>query len=613
MTENIPRWDLSVLYSSPDCPEMQKDMQSLSAQVERFCVRNKGKLAQVTPETFGKMIADYDAVETKMQKIQAYAYMNYAVAMNDQKNVDFYKTTYQKTAALNDKLLFFELEINSLTDDQIKEKMADPSVQKYASWINRIRSGREHTVDEKTEKMLADHALHVDQAALDLYQKTMNEIDFRLDGQHVSEAQLNAAAYSNDMGLRHKAGMAMDKGLKEHIDVFTSVTNTIAQSRQKEDAWRGYKTPMEFRNKSNQVENEVVDALVQSVSESYPDVSHRYYALKAKWLGVDKLEYWDRNAPPAGVVQKKYTFEEAKNIVLSAYKEFDPEIGKIAQEFFDQNRIDAEPRAGKQGGEFAHPVYDGKPFIKMSFSGTSNDVLCLAHELGHGIHYVLSEKQGVLNADMPITLEETASIFGEMLAFRHMLKNEKDPKQRFALLADKTSRTMLTTYRQIAMHHYEEEVHNGVRQKGELKAQDLNAIWSKTQQDALGPAVINDDRSSASWANVPHLLHTPFYVYGYAFGECLTSSLYQVYESGKVPDFATKYKEMLSKGASERPAEMLKPFGLDASKPDFWKQGLGVIKGYVDRLETLTDQLGMDQSKSKIPVSLIHKSKSAGR
>lgn len=352
MTDKIPRWDLSLLYSSSDCPEMQKDMQTLSAQTERFCVRNKGKLAQATPETFAKMIADYDAVETKMQKIQAYAYMNYAVAMNDPEKVDFYKKTNQKTAALNDKLLFFELEINSLTDDQIKEKMTDPSVQKYASWINRIRSGREHTVDEKTEKMLA---------------------------------------------------------------------------------------------------------------------------------------------------------------------------------------------------------------------------------------------------------------------FQHMLKNEKDPKQRFALLADKTSRTMLTTYRQIAMHHYEEEVHNGVRQKGELKAQDLNAIWSKTQRDALGPAVINDDRSSASWANVPHLLQTPFYVYGYAFGECLTSSLYQVYESGKVPDFATKYKEMLSKGASERPSEMLKPFGLDASKSDFWKQGLGMIKGYVDRLETLTDRLGMDKSKSKAPFSLIHKSKSAGR
>ena len=262
MTENIPRWDLSVLYSSPDCPEMQKDMQTLSAQVERFCVRNKGKLAQATPETFGKMIADYDAVETKMQKIQAYAYMNYAVAMNDQANVDFYQTTNRKTAALNDKLLFFELEVNSLTDDQIKEKMTDPSVQKYASWINRIRSGRDHMTDEKTEKMLADHALHVDQAALDLYQKTMNEIDFRLDGKHVSDTQLNAAAYSNDMDLRHKAGMAMDKGLKEHIDVFTSVTNTIVQSRRKEDELRGYKTPMEFRNKSNQVENEVVDALV---------------------------------------------------------------------------------------------------------------------------------------------------------------------------------------------------------------------------------------------------------------------------------------------------------------------------------------------------------------
>ena len=249
----------------------------------------------------------------------------------------------------------------------------------------------------------------------------------------------------------------------------------------------------------------------------------------------------------------------------------------------------------------------------MNFSGTANDVLCLAHELGHGIHYVLSRQQGALEGDMPITLEETASIFGEMLAFQHMLKNEKDPRQRFALLADKTSRTMLTTYRQIAMHHYEEDVHNGVRRKGELKPEELNAIWSKTQNDALGPAVINDDRSSSSWAPVPHLLETPFYVYGYAFGECLTSSLYQVYQSGNVPDFANKYKEMLSKGASERPAELLKPFGLDISKPDFWKQGLGMIKGHVDRLETLTDQLGMDKTAKKSAVSVIRQAKSAVR
>lgn len=613
MTEKLPRWDLSVLYSAPDCPEIQKDMAAVSAQAERFSVRNKGKLARSTPETFGKMIADYEALSTKTQKIRAYAFMNYAVAMNVPENVDFFQKTNQKTASVKDKVLFFELEINGLSDDQIKEKMTDPTVRKYAPWLQRIRAGRKHLLDEKTEQMLSDRSVNIDRAALNLYRKTINETDFLLDGEHVTDTQLKSASYSNDMALRHKAGKAMDKGYKENIDVFASVANTIAKSRLFEDELRGYRRPDEFRNKSNQVENEVVDALVNSVSASYADVSHRYYALKAKWLGVDKLEYWDRNAPPAGIPQKKYTFAQAKEIVLSAYKEFDPEIGKIAAEFFDQNRIDAEPRPGKQGGEFAQGVFDGKPFIKMNFSGTANDVLCLAHELGHGIHYVLSRQQGALEGNMPITLEETASIFGEMLAFQHMLKNEKDPGQRFALLADKTSRTMLTTYRQIAMHHYEEEVHNGVRQKGELKPEELNAIWSKTQNDALGPAVINDDRSSSSWASVPHLLETPFYVYGYAFGECLTSSLYQVYQSGNVPDFAKKYKEMLSKGASERPAELLKPFGLDISKPDFWKQGLGMIKGHVDRLETLTDQLGMDKTAKKSAVSVIRQAKSAAR
>lgn len=614
MSQTPPRWDLSLLYSSIDDPAIQKDIAAASLQAERFQKRGKGKIADMTPEDFGKMVAEYESIAVKLEKVSAFAFLGYSVDMNTPATVDFYKETEQKTSEVLEKAHFFEPEVSKLSDEKLAQLMTDPHVRQYEHWINRIRTGHDYILDEATEKKISDRMNNEVQPALRLYEKTKNNLCFNIDGQEATVSDLYAMSFSENAEKRLKAGIATNEAYKNESAVFASIVNTVAQHKQYEDELRGFKTPIESRNRSNQIEDSVVEALVSSVDKAAPDVAHRYYALKAKWAGQEKIGYWDRNAPVSGIEPRKYSFEEAKDIVLSAYREFDPEMGAAAQSFFDEKRIDAEPRPGKQGGEYAMPIINGKPYIKMNFNGTTNDILCLAHELGHGIHYELSQKQGRLGTQMPITVEETASIFGEMLTFNHMLKNEKDPKQRFALLSDKMNRAMLTTFRQIALHHYEEGVHNGVREKGSLTPEEIGKIWTQTQKDTLGPSVINDEQTSSSWAGVPHLLHTPFYVYGYAFGECMTSSLYQVYESGKVEDFPQKYKEMLSKGSTEHYSKLLKPFGLDASKPDFWQQGLGMMKGFVDKLDSLTDKLGMDKTKSPVSsAAVLKKIQTAGR
>lgn len=606
MISTPPRWDLTPLYQSIDDPQIGKDLSAAAMQARRFALRGQGKIAAMRPADFGKMIADYDRLNAKTDKVSAFAEMVYTADRADKRNVAFYEKTQARTNAILSKTDFFEAEIADLSDEALNRLMTDETARKYGFWIERVRADRVD-LDDKTLAQLDKNAAKT-QKALMLYDKTADEIDFTLNGQKTTSSDLYAMAYSADETQRYKAGLAMNDGYKSKADIFASVVNTVAKNKAFSDEKQGFKSPVESRNKSNQIDNAVVAALVSSVDEAMPAVAHRYYALKAKWAGRDKIGYWDRNAPVSGIKPRRYTFDEAKDIVLSAYDSFDKEMGEIAREFFDEKRIDAEPRPNKEPGEYAMPIANGKPYIKMSFGGTTNDVLALAHELGHGIHYELAKKQGSLGMQMPVTTEETASIFGEMLAFDTLLKREKDPKQRFALLSDKMNRVMLTTFRQIALHHYEEDIHNTVREKGAVSVPEINSAWTNAQQKMMGPAVINDERSSSCWADVPHLLKTPFYVYGYAYGECMTSSLYQVYKDGKIADFPKKYKEMLAKGAAERPDKLLKPFGLDVSKPDFWKQGLGMMKGYVDKLEQLTPDLTQNRN-----AAVIKQSRTVGR
>lgn len=600
MTEEMPKWDLSDLYESMDSPELKKDMAALSAGATRFETRYKGGLSELSPAEFGKSIVEYEKLNETAQKLDTYAYLMHSTNMNDPVVSGFYQNVQEKGNDVAGKMLFYTLEINKLSDSELKDKLSDETVRDYASWLENVRAGREHQLPENLEKMLLDKSMSSATAWNRLYDETMAGLRFNVGGKQLTEPEASALMSSPDMETRHEAGAEIDRVMKRNMPVFALITNTLAKDKQIEDEWRGYKRPISERNVANQVEDEVVDALVDSVVDSHADISHRYYKMKADWLGVDKLEYWDRNAPIPGVEGRKYTWDEAKATVLAAYNEFSPEMAAIGKKFFDNNWIDVAPKEGKEGGAYAHPaVPSAHPYLMLNFMGSSGDVMTLAHELGHGVHQYLARKQGLLKSETPITLAETASIFGEMMTFKYMLKHEKDPKQRFAMLAEKTGSMLNTTVRQIAFHRFETDVHSTRRKEGELSPDKLNAIWTKTQTEALGPAVKNDDRSSSAWATIPHMVHTPFYVYGYAFGDCLVNSLYNVYEEGKVKDFPNKYMEMLGKGGSERHKSMLKPFGLDASKSDFWKKGLNVIKGFVDELEVLTDELGMNKNKAK--------------
>lgn len=599
MTEQMPRWDLSDLYPSMDSPELKKDMASVSAGALRFETHYKGKLAESTPDEFGKSIEEYERLNETLGRLDAYSYMMHSTNMNDPEISTFYQNVCEKSNDVSGKMLFFELELNGLTDEQLAEKMTSETAKKYEPWLKNVRAGRDHMLPENMEKLLHDKSMSSATAWNRLFDETMASLRFNVGGKELTEPEAMAKMSDPDMATRHEACAEINRVMKDNMSTFALITNTLAKDKQIEDEWRGYKRPISARNIENQVEDEVVDALVDSVVDSHADISHRYYKLKADWLGVDKLDYSDRNAPIPDLPEKKYSWDDAKNIVLSAYNEFSPEMAAIGKKFFDNNWIDVAPKEGKEGGAYAHPtVPSAHPYLMLNFMGTAGDVMTLAHELGHGVHQYLAREQGYLKSNTPITLAETASIFGEMMTFKYMLKHEKDPKQRFAMLAEKTGSMINSSVRQIAFHRFETEVHTARRKEGELSPDRLNGIWTKTQNDALGPSVTNDDKSNAMWSTIPHLIHTPFYVYGYAFGDCLVNSLYKVHEDGKVADFPKKYMDMLAKGGSERHQQMLKPFGLDASKPDFWKKGLSVVKGFVDELEVLTDQLGMNKNKN---------------
>jgi oligoendopeptidase F len=358
----------------------------------------------------------------------------------------------------------------------------------------------------------------------------------------------------------------------------------LIKEKEVEDKWRQYKKPVSSRNRVNQVEDEVVDALVGTVTKNYQKLSHRYYALKAKWFDVSQLNYWDRNAPIPGEDDAIISWKEAKEIVLNSYNTFSPHLATIGEQFFDKNWIDASPRAGKASGAFSHPTVPSvHPYILMNYQGKSRDVMTLAHELGHGIHQVLAGRQGHLMADTPLTLAETASVFGEMLTFQSMLKNKTSPEQRRLMLASKVEDMLNTVVRQIAFHEFETHLHDE-RRSGELTPDDIGEIWMKIQKKSLGPAIKLDPNYSAFWSYIPHFIHSPFYVYAYAFGDCLVNSLYAVYEESE-SGFTEKYIEMLSAGGTLRHKELLSPFNLDAGNPEFWEKGLSMIEGFIDELD----------------------------
>ncbi|HEX5318224.1 MAG TPA: M3 family oligoendopeptidase, partial [Stellaceae bacterium] len=516
----------------------------------------------------------------------SYAELTRAGNLADPEIAQFFQTAQEKINAAATELLFFTLELNRLDDDSLKEKAADPALGRYRPWLRDVRAMRPHQLSDDLEKLLLEKSVAGRNAWTRLFDETTAELRFPIGGKELTEAQAMHLLSSPDGAARKEAALSIGAVLGKNARVFALVTNTLAKDKEIEDRWRAFPRPISARNLSNYVEDDVVDALIAAVRASYPSLSHRYYRLKARWFGVEALPYWDRNAPLPEDDDRAIPWNEAERTVLSAYRAFSPELSDIGARFFAARWIDAPARAGKSPGAFAHPTVPGAhPYLLLNYQGRSRDVMTLAHELGHGCHQVLAAGQGLLMADTPLTLAETASVFGEMLTFRALLAGERNPVRRRAMIAGKVEDMLNTVVRQIAFVTFETRVHDE-RKEGELTADRLAEIWLDVQRESLGPAIALDGDYRWYWSYIPHFIHSPFYVYAYAFGDCLVNSLYAVYEDAH-EGFAARYLDLLRAGGSLRHRELLAPFGLDASDPAFWSKGLGVIARSIDELEAL--------------------------
>jgi oligoendopeptidase F len=582
----LPVWDLSDLYAAPDSPELKRGIETTEREAHAFAQRYQGKLAALSGAAFGSAIAEYERQQETLGRMMSYASLLYSADMNDVEIARFFQNIQEKVNTISSVLLFFTLEINRIEDAVLAEKLGAAALAHYAPWLRDTRAFRPYQLSDELEKLLHEKYVAGRAAWTRLFDETMAGLRFPVDGHELTSAEALHLLSDTDPGKRQRSARALGDVLGKNVRLFALITNTLAKDKEIEDRWRHFKRPISSRNLGNFVEDEVVDALIAAVREAFPTLSHRYYRLKARWFGVSQLPYWDRNAPLPEADETIIPWPKAEDIVLSAYAAFSPELAAIGRRFFEHRWIDAPVRPGKSPGAFAHPtVPSAHPYLLLNYQGKTRDVMTLAHELGHGVHQVLAGPQGALMADTPLTLAETASVFGEMLTFRALLAQESDPKRRKIMLAGKVEDMLNTVVRQIAFVEFERRIHDERRQ-GELTPDRIGEIWLAVQSESLGPAIGCEDEYRHYWTSIPHFIHTPFYVYAYAFGDCLVNSLYAVYQNA-APGFAEKYLGMLGAGGSKRHKELLAPFGLDASDPAFWKKGLSVIGGFIDELEAM--------------------------
>jgi len=582
----LPEWDLADLYPGRDSPELQRDLAAAEKQAADFQAAHAGKLAGYAAPQLAAAIAQYERLDETLTRIMSYADLTYAGNQSDAELAKFYQTMQERVNAISTRLIFFTLEINRLDDAALAAKLGDAALQRYAPWLRDVRVRKPHDLSDEIERLLHEKYVAGRAAWNRLFDETMAGLRFPLDGKNLTSAEIFHLLSERDPKLRRDAAKSIGGVLGANAKLFALITNTLAKDKEIEDRWRKYPRPISSRNLANLVEDEVVDALIKAVRDAFPRLSHRYYRMKARWFGVEQLDYWDRNAPLPESDEKIIPWAEARDRVLAAYGRFSPELALVGKRFFDGRWIDAPVRPGKSPGAFAHPtVPSAHPYLLVNYLGKTRDVMTLAHELGHGVHQVLAGGQGQLLSQTPLTLAETASVFGEMLTFRGLLDAEKDPRRRKAMLAGKVEDMLNTVVRQIAFVEFERRVHDERRQS-ELTAERIGRIWLDVQGESLGPALRFDDEYKYYWTYIPHFVHTPFYVYAYAFGDCLVNSLYAAYL--KTPaGFAQKYLDMLRAGGAKRHKELLAPFGLDASDPEFWGSGLNVVAGLIDELEKI--------------------------
>ncbi|HUC17000.1 MAG TPA: M3 family oligoendopeptidase [Acetobacteraceae bacterium] len=584
--EALPSWDLGDLYSAPDSPAVTADLARAEKDAKDFAARHAGRLAALSGAELGAAIREFERLEERLGRLVSYAQLLFSADSTNPEYGRFYQTINERVTAISSHLIFFGLELNRLEEPMLEAKLADPAAGHFRPWLRDLRVFRPHQLDDALEKLFHEKEVTGHSAWSRLFDETVAGMRVPVAGEQLTmSAALNQLS-DHDRAARETAAHAIGTVLADNIRLFSLVINTIAKDKEIADGWRHYPHPASYRNRANMVEDEVVEALTTAVRADYPRLAHRYYRLKAEWLGLPRLQHWDRNAPLPEDDDRRIGWKEARQRVLGAYGAFSPELAEIGGRFFASPWIDAALRPGKASGAFAHPtVPSAHPYVLLNYHGKTRDVMTLAHELGHGVHQVLAGGQGYLLSNTPLTLAETASVFGEMLTFQSLLRDTTDERSRRIMLAAKVEDMLNTVVRQIAFYRFETLLHDE-RRSGELLPQRIGEIWLSVQSESLGPAFEFAPEYANFWAYVPHFIHTPFYVYAYAFGDCLVNALYAVHRDGH-PGFQAKYLDMLRAGGAKRHRELLAPFGFDASDPAFWKRGLDVIAGFIDELERM--------------------------
>jgi oligoendopeptidase F len=582
----LPEWDLSDLYPGRDAPALKGDLEKAKVEAKAFEADYKGKLEGLAKN--GGLIAAIKRIEALGDltgKLGSFAYLQYAQKTTDPDRAKFLGDLSQQLTDLSTGLIFFELELNRIDEAVLEAAFAaDPALARYKPWFTEVRKAKPYQLEDRVEEVFHEKSTTGASAWNRLFDETMASLKFEVAGETLGiEATLHQLS-DRDEVKREAAFHGLSGTLHDNGRLLTHITNVLAKDKEISDRWHGFQDIADSRHLANSVERETVDALQSAVRAAYPRLSHRYYAMKAKWFGKTQLNAWDRNAPLPASDDRLFDWETAKNTVLEAYGRFSPKLVEVAEPFFNSGWIDAPVKEGKSPGAFAHPtVPSAHPYLMLNYLGKARDVMTLAHELGHGVHQRLAAPQGALMAPTPLTLAETASVFGEMLTFRSLLNAATTPKQRFALLSSKVEDMLNTVVRQIAFYTFERDVHTA-RKQGELKTEELNEIWLNVSRESLGPSIKLNEGYDIFWSYIPHFIHSPFYVYAYAFGDCLVNSLYAQYERAN-EGFAERYFELLKAGGSKHHSELLKPFGLDARDPNFWSLGLSMIERLIDELE----------------------------
>jgi oligoendopeptidase F len=591
-TGKLPEWNLADLYSGIDAPEVTRDLQKMDAECVAFETDFKGKLAERTAgEGGGEWLAEavrrYEAIDDLAGRLGSYAGLIHAGDSVDPAISKFYGDISERLTNASVHLLFFALELNRVDDAVIERALQTPELEHYRPWIEDLRKDKPYQLEDRVEQLFHEKSQSGYAAWNRLFDQTISGLRFKVGGKELAIEPTLSLLQDRAAEKRKAAAQALAKTFKANERTFALITNTLAKDKEISDRWRGFADVADSRHLANRVEREVVDALVGSVRSAYPRLSHRYYQLKAGWFKKKKLAHWDRNAPLPFAATGSIAWPDAQNMVLTAYRGFSPEMASIAEQFFTGRWIDAPVRPGKAPGAFSHPTTpSAHPYVLMNYQGKPRDVMTLAHELGHGVHQVLAARNGALMAPTPLTLAETASVFGEMLTFKRLLAQTDSARQRQALLAGKVEDMINTVVRQIAFYSFERAIHTE-RRNGELTAERIGEIWLSVQGESLGPAIDIRPGYQNFWMYIPHFIHSPFYVYAYAFGDCLVNSLYAVYENAQ-NGFAERYLAMLAAGGTKHYSELLKPFGLDARDPKFWDGGLSVIAGMIDELERMS-------------------------